>query len=448
MQVDTFTPELTEGVICAGISTLTGEQIKYGLEAAEKIRAINPDIPIVWGGIHPSIIPEQTIQHSLVDYVICGEGEEAFPDFLNNLVKDGNLEDVQNLVYLKDGEPVVNPRRPFLNFNKRNNLPYDLLKLSRYQTGTRIEYQSSRGCPHGCSFCYNKGFNMFKWRFKDPEIVLDELESLKKRFGSEYLFYVDDEFFISKKRATAIIQGLIDRGIDFKWKASIRIEVLNKYSNEMFEMIYKSGCFEMSTGAESGAPKILEFVKKKITVDNILESARHTRESLLSPQYSFMSGFPGETMEDLYMTIDCIDELWKINKKIKINGLFFATPFPGTEFYEAALKANYKPPESLDEWQNIDIIMSYKNVPYISDKFAGDLQIFGFIIQFKYLWMHSATFLSNLGNIGTIKFWRFAAFHLFFKPFDMTFNFRWKKKFTSAPFDVKFMKFIISKIAM
>jgi radical SAM superfamily enzyme YgiQ (UPF0313 family) len=447
MQVDEFDEKMLSDVICVGISTLTGEQISFALEIASKIRNINPRIPLVWGGIHPSIMPEQSASHLLVDYVMYGEGEEAFPILVNALACGKDIKDVPNLVYKSPNGIISTPLLGFIQFNKLNNLPYDLLSLSKYQTATRFEYQSSRGCPHGCLFCYNKGFNDFKWRSKDSKIVLEELEQIEKRFNPQYLFFVDDEFFIHKRRAKEIISGMMQRGLDFQWKAAIRIDTINSYDSEMLELLDKSGCMELPMGAESGSDRILSLVKKKIQRQDILASAKKTKDMRLVPQYSFMGGFPTETADDLRQTISCIDELWAINRNVKVNGLFFATPFPGTDLFDLALSHGYKSPQSLEEWGDIDFILSYKNVPYIPKSFTKELTVYAFLIRFRYLWMHSGTFLKNTENKKTSKYWGFVLFRILFKPFDILFNLRWRQRITFLPLDVFVARLILSKIA-
>jgi len=100
----------------------------------------------------------------------------------------------------------------------------------------------------------------------------------------------------------------------------------------------------------------------------------------------------------------------------QINGLFFATPFPGTQLFELAVANGYTPPLSLDEWGNIDFIMSYKNVPYVSREFTQKLVVFAFLVRFRYLWMHSASFLKNKKNMATFKYWGLLRSAFFFRP--------------------------------
>jgi hypothetical protein len=149
----------------------------------------------------------------------------------------------------------------------------------------------------------------------------------------------------------------------------------------------------------------------------------------------------------LKQTLDCIDTVWKINKDVKVNGLFFATPFPGTELFELAKIHGYVPPQSLGAWGDIDFILSYRNVPYIPNAFKKDLTVYAFIIRFRYLWMHTASFLKNKKNMKTSKYWSFFLFRILFKPIDILFTIRWKNRMTIFPIDIAFARSVLSKIA-
>lgn len=446
MQVSTFDPSMTRNLLAAGISSLTGKQILYGLEAARKIREHVPEIPIIWGGIHATTMPEQTMENPFVDFIVQGEGEETLPELLECIAAAKLPVGVPGTVYESEGKVILNERRPFIQFNRYNNLPYDLLELSRYQTADRFEYQSSRGCPYGCSFCYNKKFNFFKWRAKESHIVLDELEAINRRFGSKTIHFVDDEFFIDRKRALEITSGIISRGLKFSWKPAIRIDAVNRYDKEFFETLARSGCYEFCMGAESGSDRMLQVINKKIRSEDILASARHllSMDIGIVPQYSFLSGFPGEREEDLDATLDVIDKLWAINRKIKVNGLFIATPFPGTDFYEQAISApEYVAPKNLDEWGETNYLAVKKSIPYLSDRFYTRLKVYSTIIFFLYLWNHTVEYTSKTEHKVFRKYRQFLLFRFLFRPFHFLLSWRWKKRFTGIPLDVEIIRRIL-----
>lgn len=448
LQVDRFHPVFLKDVVCVGISTLTGKQIMYALKIAEKIKEINPNIPIIWGGIHPILTCQQTIKHPLVDYVVFGEGEETIKHLVQALDNGNKVDKILGVAHKQGEKVIINPPRPFINFNKYNNLPYDLLSISKYPTSNRFEYQSSRGCPYGCLFYYNKQFNFFRWRFKDSKIVIDELEKIKKIFNPTYLFLVDDEFFINKKRAFDIIKGLIERNIIFKWKPAVRIDMINTFTEEEFTLLEKSGCFELALGAESGSNRILKLIRKRITNKDIYESAKKSLHTKITPQYSFMSGFPTETKDELDETLNCIDQLWKINKKIKVNGLFLATPFPGTDLFNIVSKMKeYKVPDSLEEWGQIDLVYPKQSFAYIPDDLYKNFKIYNVIVQFIFLWMQSTSFLKVFKNINSLKYYKFFLFKILFFGFYLIFKFRWKKKFIKFPIDIVIMRNTLSKIS-
>ena len=449
LQVDYFRPEMLKSVVAVGISSLTGKQISYGLDVAKLIRKLNPDIPIVWGGIHPSTMAEQTIKNPFVDYIVYGEGETTFPILLNALTNKKSLNKIEGIVYQVGSKIIINKPRPFINFNKYNKLPYNLLDLSKYKTNERFSYQSSRGCPFGCLFCYNKKFNLFKWRSKDSKIVLDELEYIKKTFNPRYLFFIDDEFFINKKRTFNIIKGIVERNLNFIWKSSVRIDMINRFTEDEITLLEKSGCFELTIGAESGSNRILKFVNKNIEIADTFQSAKKLLNSRIIPQYSFMGGFPGETLEEFHMTLDAIDKLWKINKNIKVNGLFVPTPFPGTDLFNIVSKIkDYQLPQTLEEWGNVNInfLMNRKNFPYLSRTFLQEIQNYSTIIRFLFLWSHSSSFIKNKNNKNTLKYYKFILFLITFYPFYLIIKFRWTHKFVKFPIDLNIIKNIFLKI--
>src|SRR5208283_1155620 len=113
--------------------------------------------------------------------------------------------------------------------------------------------------------------------------------------------------------------------------------------------------------------RILKFIKKNITHNDILQSAKNTLVTKILPKYSFIAGFPTETKEEFHETLQIFDELWEINKKIQILGIFIAVPFPGTDLYDIVLKEkSYKLPQTLKEWSKLDFAYPNRNILYLS----------------------------------------------------------------------------------
>ena len=139
---------------------MTGYQIGHGLALAQQVRDLNPKIPIVWGGVHPTIHPESTILHSLVDMVVVGDGEEAAVELARTLESGGDLSSIGGLVFKVAGQPVHSPGRPKPDLDAIPSPDYSLLDLNNYFTighisrSKQLQLVTSRGCPFHCGYCY------------------------------------------------------------------------------------------------------------------------------------------------------------------------------------------------------------------------------------------------------------------------------------------------------
>ena len=157
---------LKKDVLLAGISSMTCYQITRGLAIASYIKKVRPGLPIVWGGIHPSMTPRQTIASPLVDFVVQGEGEATLLE-LAEALRDGTKspDDIAGLVWNNNGKTVVNAERPFLDFNDIPSPYYGKAKeminlyIGRKDVREPVGIQTSRGCRFRCRFCYNRFFN-------------------------------------------------------------------------------------------------------------------------------------------------------------------------------------------------------------------------------------------------------------------------------------------------
>ena len=206
--------------VFVGITAMSGPQIRYGLEFADRVRAERPGTPIVWGGVHPTLLPEQTAADARVDVVVRGEGETVVGPLADALAAGEPLDAVAGITFAAGGgngpaPPSAPPRTPpLVDLDAIPvELPYDLLPLPLYSTlqAGRVHLQTSRGCPSRCGFCYNTAFNKRRWRGKSPERVVDEMEWLLRRFPqAKILDPVDDNFFVDRQRVEAICELILE----------------------------------------------------------------------------------------------------------------------------------------------------------------------------------------------------------------------------------------------
>jgi len=188
---------------------------------------------------------------------------------------------------------------------------------------------TSRGCPYRCSYCSKPIFGS-KFRAQSPERVVDEVAYYKDRFGVKELAFYDDVFTLNKKRAYAIAEEIIKRGLKIGWTCETRVNLVDK---DLLSHMKQAGCYAIAYGIESASPEILDTLNKGITIDEVEEAIRLTQEVGLQTIGYFMIGSPGESPETIGKTIE-------FAKKLKLDFAQFAitTPFPGTELYNLYLK--------------------------------------------------------------------------------------------------------------
>jgi len=154
---------IDDDTACVGISTLTGTQILYSLEASRLVKE-HTDVPIVWGGVHPSLLPEQTIRHPWIDFVVEGEGDHVLLTLVRRLLEGREDFTIPGLWFKRNGSISTTPPDPFLDLNTLPRIPFNIVDPSTYDLADTICMVTSRGCFHRCGFCYNVQYCGRRWR--------------------------------------------------------------------------------------------------------------------------------------------------------------------------------------------------------------------------------------------------------------------------------------------
>ncbi len=368
-----------------GITTLTGPQIKNAVNLARYVKQKSPTIPVVFGGVHPTLTAKQAIRNNFIDVICLGEGEQTFLELVEAIEKKKPLSEIRGIIF-KNGEQLFEtPRRDFIDLNDIPMLPYHLLKLDRYEEFSkhpfRFYMETSRGCPHRCAFCYGQRMHNRKWRAKTAQRVLDEIEYLVKNYKVDELWFADDEPATSKKRFAEICNGLIDRNLKVKWTIGLRCNYGAKYEVEFFELLKKAGCDTVFYGVESGSVKMLEIIKKDITIDQIVESVRRTKQAGINCSINFITGIPGETEEDLKATFSLIDKLRAVYPEVHLVSANVYTPLPGTDLLDVAMANGFVPPASLEQWGDY-LFNDIDNLPWLSAKMRSVLRTISLLTRF------------------------------------------------------------------
>lgn len=355
----------------AGLSVMT-TQIPKALEISRLIRELNPDCKIVWGGSHPTFFIKETVAHPLVDMVNFGEGELT----LLELAEDKDLAGINGIAYKKDGGVAINPPRELHNPAEAPLFNWDLEPREILEKLDLIPSLTSRGCPHRCTFCINAILKN-RWRPRTVEQVLDDLKIIKNKeyFRGKKLRFWDENFFVDIKRAEAIIDGMIGRDLAIPWETTVRVDYFRAgvIDEEFLVKLKKSGCYLLSFGAESGSPMMLTKIKKDVTPEQIVNSAKLCLKYDIIPQYSFMIGLPGETKKDMMMTLRLIDDLLALaDDRVQILGPQAFRPYPGSDLYKECLAAGWQAPGTLEDWSHlIENELNYltvRNFPWVKEK--------------------------------------------------------------------------------
>lgn len=370
------------GALAVGITSMTGYQIAGGLEAAEAVRDVAPDVPIIWGGWHPSLDPDTTATDPLVDVVVRGPGEQTLIELLERHQAGRDFDGVAGITYRRDGRVVSEPDRPFDGLRADRALPFELLEMDKYgggrvfgddhganfsfAEGQPFPYTSSCGCPYRCRFCAASKVYKRKWHALPVDKTLDEMELLHRRYGIDVFFLVDPEFFINVRRAEGIMQGILDRGLSITWKAQVRAEHIVRMGVERMRLAYRSGCRQLEIGTESGSPSMLERIQKDADPAQAVEAARILREVGIIGQFNLIFGFPNETEQNVVESLRFAAELKRVNPDCLLP-MFYFTPHPGVPLMDEAIACGYRPPATLRGWSELTWSYSDPVMPWIDE---------------------------------------------------------------------------------
>ena len=355
-----------------GVTCMTGYQIGRMLEAAAIAKLANPQIKVVCGGWHPTLMPEQTLQHPLVDFIVCGQGPWSFKALVECL-RNGQLpENVPGVGYKKDGRLVINERPPIENINNFPAMPYQLLDhyedfLAETSFAKRAAYiLTSQGCPSNCNFCTEAAFHHRKWTARPVEWVIALIRDLKARYDIDGVIVADSNFYVNEKRVAEFCRSMIPLGL--KWGGtSSRSDQLARYSDETWALMKASGLFDIFLGVESASNETLKAMNKGNTIEDTLKVLPKARQHGIRIQCAFVIGVPGiDIRKDFEADMRFINAARQQGLVSQFH-MFSFTPYPGVPFLQDAFKLGYQQPKTLDGWGKYDL---HANVaPWIPPKY-------------------------------------------------------------------------------
>lgn len=449
---------LAEGAICIGISSMTGYQIQDGLNVAKMVRQKYPHIPIVWGGWHPTICPEQTVVNPYVDIVVRGgQGERTFAELVHALKANKPLKNILGISYKAKGKVIHNSDRSLEDINNFPPLPYHLIDMEKYirvsEYGSRtIDYVSSIGCPHRCAFCSEKMVNHRRWSGLEPKKVVDDLKLLSTKYKVNAVFFQDSNFFVNEERVRDICKRLIKLKLPLKLgQLDARTSQLVKYRKDTWAMMRDSGFVSLLVGAESGSQKVLDFIHKDTQFEETIEMAKICKSFNIGIILSLMLGFPHkkgiftQPIEDEFKeTCSMIDRAIATGVDLNICGWFVFTPYPGTDLYQVSVDNKWIAPKTLEEWAEFNL--GGKNTPWITKKYVDLLdQLSRYIFPCM-----GTTYIKAWENKRKATYFQtpFSVLMAIFilKILQKAARFRWKYKFFYTPVENHLIKLYSNRI--
>lgn len=307
-QVVEKTAELNPRLV--GLTCLTS--FRYDtFSLANALKARRRDWQVVIGGPHATFLEEAILERvPAIDWVVRGEGEFTLLECLTGKP----LEEIAGVTFRNAGRVVRTPDRSAIK--ELDALPFPAYHLfpdfSRYDDISEVPEEwrgirhgplvSSRGCPHACVFCCSANFWRSRpaFRARCAVRIVDEMEHLHHKYGVRYIRFFDDNFTASKARVHAICDEILRRGLKVHWRAEARIDGVDQ---ELLQKMAAAGCHEIEYGVESGSPRVMAAVGKKLDLRRVPEVARLTRKAGIRAKAFFIVGLPGETREDFLLSL-------------------------------------------------------------------------------------------------------------------------------------------------
>jgi len=354
---------LQEKPLCVGITSMTGYQIISALEASKIIKE-HSNTPVIWGGVHPTLLPRQTIENNYIDIVVEGEGEDTFSELVEALRVKSALSCINGIWYKENGLIIKTPPRELTDLNSQQLPPYNIIQKNKYKTRT-VYIFTSKGCPNRCAYCYHP-CHVGTWRALNAKETLKRIEFIMTVFKENlnHLYIVDNNFFVDRERAKDVIEGLAKFSIP--WSAHTRIDTFLKFDEAFLRLMEKSKCISLRIGIESGSQRMLELMKTDIVIPDVITINKRLSRFDFRISYNFMIGIPTETISDIKDTFNLISLILKENKKAKKN-LNVYTPYPGNELFNLAIKYGYQHPQDLIGWSDFNI-KNTRNRPWLDSK--------------------------------------------------------------------------------
>ncbi len=350
--------EACEQALCIGISVLTGPMIRGAVKAAKLVKQHAPEVPVIFGGWHPTLCPQSTLREPFVDIVVRGQGEFTIVELAQALAENKPLDFISGISWKKNGRLIENFDRRVQALETFAPPAFDLTDFDAYEraTGKReLAYATSIGCPYACNYCtdmvvYKRRFNAYA-----AEHVVAELTGLVKKYRITNVALLDSNFPVDLKRAIAIARGIVDSGVKFTWTFQASTDFICRMSQEDVQLLADSGVRYMGFGTESTSKAVLKLMNKRHQrVDEMYETARKASLAGIRVVFNLILGYPGETEEDRLITFRTMSDIGRQFPNVRFSPNIF-TPYPGIPIWPQLRELGVVEPQTLEDWMTMPL---------------------------------------------------------------------------------------------
>ncbi len=351
-ELDAVMSSFDPQVVGIGVMTI---ECKYGFIDAAKVKKINPNVTVIFGGPHCSHEPQFILNDSNVDLMVSGEGDLTIVELIDTLEEGKDVAGVPGIAYKKNGSYLRTAERPVIRDLDTIDQEYDLINLERYfnfqssmdffpvfRNKRFIPLVTSRGCPFKCTYCHDIFDKSIQYR--SPEAVVNEIEYLIKVYGIREFHIVDDVFNVNMKRAKIVLDAIIERNLNIhiSFPNGLRADF---FDDELIDKMQRAGVYRMALGIESGSQRIQDMIKKDLDINIIYDVVEKLTSARMSVHGFFMLGFPSETREEMKETIDFACDLGLTTANFSL-----VIPNPGTDLRQTFIESRESNFENFSEY--------------------------------------------------------------------------------------------------
>jgi len=356
------------GALCFGVTVLTGAPISDALSVSRAVKRVRPDLPVVWGGWHPSMFARECLLEPCVDVTVRGQGEETFAEIVERLTDGCSLEGCLGCtVRLADGSIVENPARALAPVDRFRAHDYRLIPVERYfelKGKRQLDYISSQGCNFRCAFCSDPFVYGRKWVGLEPTRMALTLKELWDRYHFDDVNFQDETFFTRASRVAAFAEQLTDTGIRISWAATMRADQGVRLPDEVWARCKQSGLRRLLVGVESGSDEMLRRIRKDIRIEQVFHTVDRMLKYGIAGHFPFIVGFPDESDASIQETLECAKRLRALSPDFQ-TPIYYFKPYPGSELVRDAVDRGFRLPETLEAWSQFDYVAGLPG-PWVS----------------------------------------------------------------------------------